>query len=216
MKALTSNPILLPRRLFQAALLLTYGYLCWLMVEITLQYVPISTDVAFLRIKQDYVSLLHYRIAFFSHVFVAPICLLAGFTQFSGILRNRWPRVHRLSGWLYALSVLLVSAPSGIVMGVYANGGLSSQIAFCLLGFLWLGTTWMAVVRARQGDFIAHRDWMIRSFALALSAITLRLWKPLLVMLFHPRPMDVYMVVAWLGWTLNLFVAEIIIRKLRQ
>ena len=216
MKALASNPVLLPKRLFQAALLLTYSYLCWLMLEITLQYVPISTDVAFLRIKQDYVPLLHYRVAFFSHVFAAPLCLLAGFTQFSGILRNRWPQVHRLSGWLYALSVILVSAPSGIVMGIYANGGLSSQIAFCLLGFLWLGTTWAAVWSARQGDFVAHRDWMIRSFALAMSAITLRLWKPLLVMLFHPRPMDVYMVVAWLGWTLNLVVAEIIIRKIRQ
>jgi hypothetical protein len=57
---------------------------------------------------------------------------------------------------------------------------------------------------------------MYRSFALTLSAITLRLWKYLLVGVFHPRPMDVYQVVAWLGWTLNLIVAEwIIYKKLR-
>ncbi|MBP6721964.1 MAG: DUF2306 domain-containing protein, partial [Bacteroidia bacterium] len=62
----------------------------------------------------------------------------------------------------------------------------------------------------------AHRAWMIRSFALALSAITLRAWKWILVGLFEPRPMHVYMLIAWLGWTLNLLVAEIIIRKIKQ
>ena len=52
---------------------------------------------------------------------------------------------------------------------------------------------------------------MLRSFALALSAITLRAWKYVLVALFHPHPMDVYRWVAWLGWVLNLAVVEIFI-----
>lgn len=201
------------KRLFQACLLITYAYFCWLMVAITLQYIPLHTDVAFLRIKQDYVGLMHYRIAFFTHVFTAPLCLVAGFTQFSTALRRRWPRVHRWSGWLYAVSVVGLAAPSGCVMGIYANGGLPSQVAFCLLGALWLLFTVLAIRGAVRGNFRAHRAWMIRSFALALSAITLRAWKWLLVALLHPRPMDVYMVVAWLGWTLNLVLAEIIILK---
>ena len=54
---------------------------------------------------------------------------------------------------------------------------------------------------------------MIRSFALTLSAITLRLWKYLIVLAFQPRPMDVYHIVAWLGWVVNLIIAEIIIFK---
>ncbi|WP_425562939.1 DUF2306 domain-containing protein [Mucilaginibacter gynuensis] len=52
---------------------------------------------------------------------------------------------------------------------------------------------------------------MYRSYALTLSAISLRLWKWGLVLLLQPRPMDVYRVVAWLGWTGNLLVAELII-----
>jgi hypothetical protein len=54
---------------------------------------------------------------------------------------------------------------------------------------------------------------MIRSFALTLSAITLRLWKYIIVMGFQPKPMDAYQIVAWLGWVLNLVIAEIIIYK---
>ncbi len=216
MNTVETHALSIPRRLLQAALLIAYAYFCWLMLEITLQYVPIDTDVAFLRIKQDYIGLWHYRLAFFTHVFTAPLCLVAGFTQFSKRIRSKFPKIHRWSGWLYVVSVFGFAAPSGFHMGIYANGGITSQIAFCTLGILWFVFTILAVRRAAQHDFAAHRAWMIRSFALAMSAITLRAWKFVLVALFHPRPMDVYILVAWLGWTLNLIVAEIIIRKIKQ
>ena len=183
------------------------------MVQITLQYLPIHTDVAFLRIKQDYVPMLHYRLAFFAHALSAIFVLPAGFTQFSAKIRRSYPAIHRYSGWLYVGTTLLLAAPTGFVIGIYANGGLSSQLAFCLLGALWFYFTAMAVVSIKKKDFLAHRQWMLRSFALALSAITLRAWKYVLVALFHPKPMDVYIVVAWLGWVLNLVIAEIIIQK---
>jgi uncharacterized membrane protein len=183
------------------------------MLQITLQYIPIDKDVAFLRIKQDYVPMLHYKLAFFAHVFSAIFVLPAGFTQFSGKLRISYPAVHRFSGWIYIGTTLLLAAPTGFVIGLYANGGLSSRIAFCLLAILWLYFTAMAVVSINKKDYASHERWMVRSFALALSAITLRAWKYVLVALFHPKPMDVYIVVAWLGWVLNLIVAEIIIHK---
>ncbi|NUO00615.1 MAG: DUF2306 domain-containing protein [Saprospiraceae bacterium] len=185
-----------------------YCFFCWLMLRITLQYIPIDTDVAFLRIKQEYIGMWHYRVAFFAHVFAAILALMAGFTQFSTLLRRQYPDLHRWSGWLYAANVLFVAGPSGLVIGIYANGGWSSQLAFCLLAILWMGFTGMAVWSIRRGDVAAHRRWMIRSFALTLSAITLRAWKFAIVAAFEPRPMEVYRVVAWLGWVLNLAVAE--------
>ena len=185
-----------------------YTYLLWLMLLITLQYLPLRTDVAFLAIKQDYVPLLHYRVAFFVHVFSAMLVMGAGYTQFSPGLRRRYPSLHRRMGWLYVGTTLLLAGPSGLVIGYYANGGFSSQLAFCLLAILWMAFTTLAMVQLARRDIRAHQRWMLRSFSLALSALTLRAWKYLLVLLFHPRPMDVYRVVAWLGWTLNLAVAE--------
>jgi hypothetical protein len=204
------------RRAALAALVLVYAYTSWLMVQITAQYVPIQTDVAFLAIKQDYVGMLHYRVAFFVHVFTAILVLPAGYTQFSRRLRRLYPALHRRMGWLYAGATLLLAAPSGLIIGLYANGGISSRLAFCLLALLWGWTTGMAVLRIRQKNVRSHEEWMLRSFSLALSAITLRAWKVLLVMLFQPRPMDVYRIVAWLGWTLNLALAEGLIRYRRR
>jgi uncharacterized membrane protein len=183
------------------------------MLGITLQYIPLNSDVAFLRIKQDYVQMPHYRVAFFVHVFTAIAVLPAGLTQFSKYIRKHFRNVHRGAGYVYTVVVLLLAAPSGFVIGLYANGGLSSQIAFCLLALLWACFTFKAVQAIRNKSISEHRRWMIRSFALALSAITLRAWKVAIVVALHPRPMDAYVVVAWLGWVLNLVVAESIIYR---
>lgn len=201
---------------FKLATLLGYVAFCLLMGQITLQYVPLATDVAFLRIKQQVIELPHYQLAFFVHVYTAMFSLVAGGTQFSDTLRQRQPRWHRYLGWVYVATIILLAAPSGFVMGWYANGGLSSQIAFCLLSVAWWGSTLKAVTTARRRNWSAHRAWMIRSFALTLSAITLRAWKFVLVALLHPRPMDVYRTVAWLSWLGNLILAEIIIYQIEK
>ncbi len=196
------------RRAMFVTLLGVYSYTLWLMLRITLEYIPIRSDVAFLAIKQDYVPMLHYRVAFFIHVFSAILVLPAGYTQFSKRMRSAYPALHRRMGWLYVLVTVILAAPSGLVIGFYSNGGPGSRVAFCLLAILWEVFTLIAVVKICRRQVVEHERWMLRSFALALSAITLRAWKVLLVWLFHPRPMDVYRIVAWLGWTLNLAIAE--------
>lgn len=187
-----------------------------LMAGITLHYIPYNTDVGFLRIKQHYLHIGHWRIAFFIHVYASIWVLLAGFTQFSKKLLRRQPQLHRTMGYIYTIDILLITGPAGLLMGFYANGGLSSRIAFVMLACLWIFCTAMALYKARKRDFKAHRDYMIRSYALTLSAITLRAWKYAITNTAELPPMDVYRLVAWLGWVMNLGVAEIIIYKLRK
>lgn len=196
--------------------LAVYAYFCYLMVTIVLQYIPYHTDVAFLGIKQDVIGLLHYRIAFFTHVYTSLCVLPAGFIQFNAGIQKQHKRLHRYSGWIYVVFVILLVAPSGFIMGLYANGGFFSQLSFCLLSVLWFYSTVQAVFAIRRKNYVDHRKWMIRSFALTLSAITLRAWKYIIVYLFHPPPMDTYRMVAWLSWVVNLLIAEIIITKYLQ
>ena len=200
-------------KLLFAFLLVIYGFFSYLLIAISLQYIPYDTDIAFLRIKQDVIDVPFYKLAFFTHVYTAIFVLPAGFTQFSAYIRRNFPLVHRYTGWVYAVVVICLAGPAGFYMGLFANGGMTSQVSFCLLAILWIYFTVMAIVKVRQGDIKSHREFLIRSFALTLSAITLRAWKYLLVFLFQPRPMDVYEIVAWLGWIPNLIIAELMIRK---
>lgn len=194
-------------------LLVTLAFFVWLMARITIAYLPYNTDVGFLRIKQDYIDIDVWRTAFFIHVYMSIGVLLAGFTQFSEHIRTYYPRLHRIFGYIYAADVVFVTGPAGLLMGFYANGGLTSKASFVLLAIGWIVFTSLAVIKARNGDFIAHRDFMIRSYALTLSALTLRAWKWGINNSFDLPPMDVYRAVAWLGWVPNILLAEFIIRR---
>lgn len=207
------------KNIWNIALLTALAFFCWLMASITINYIPYNTDVGFLRIKQQYIDVDVWRIAFFIHVYASIWVLLAGFTQFSSSIQRSNPRLHRAMGYIYVVDILAITGPAGLIMGFYANGGNPSRVAFVMLAVLWIFFTAMALVKARQRDFKAHRAYMIRSYALTLSAVTLRAWKYLITNAYHidhslvVRPMDVYRVVAWLGWVGNLLVAEWIIRR---
>ena len=94
---------------FSFILFVSYAFFFYLMYSITMQYIPIKNDAAFLLIKQDYIRLLHYRIAFFTHVFSSIFVLLAGFTQFSSRIRKKYPFIHKKMGWVYIVVILLFS-----------------------------------------------------------------------------------------------------------
>lgn len=182
------------------------------MVQITLRYIPIQSEASFLQIKQtEVVQYPYYLPVFFAHVFSAIFAIPAGFTQFNKSLLKSKPKWHRMAGKLYVFAILAVAAPSGFIIGLHANGGTYSVISFTLLALCWFGSTGLALRFALQKNWNQHRNWMYRSYALTLSAVTLRLWKVILVYLFEPHPMEVYQVIAWLGWIPNWLVAEYLI-----
>ena len=179
------------------------------MFEITLRYIPFSSDVSFLAIKQDEViAVPYYLLIFYTHVYSSIFVLFFGIFQFIKIRNKQIRKLHQLSGKLYFYITILFATPSGIFIGFYANGGLSSKIAFVLLGILWFYFTLVGVLKIKQKNIQSHKSFMMRSYALALSALTLRAWKVIIVYLFQPAPMDVYQIIAWLGFVPNLIFVE--------
>ncbi len=201
------------KNIFGITALILLAFFSFLMLRIIFIYIPVKNDAGFLQLKQEYIHITEWRVAFFTHVFTSILVLVAGFTQFSKKFLKQQPKLHRTVVYVYVINILMVTGPSGLLMSFYANGGVSSQTAFVLLSVLWMGFTAMALYKAIKKDFKAHRIFMIRSFALTLSAITLRCWKVLLVNFTDIQPMDRYRIIAWLGWTLNLIIAEWIIYK---
>jgi len=190
-----------------------FGYFFWLMLKITLEYIPFDPNVSFLMIKQTEVAERpEYLLFFYTHVYTSIFVLLSGFLA---ILRKDFniKNFHRNVGKIYIVLILFLAAPSGIYMGIFANGGFFSKISFVILGSLWWFCTFKAYQFARQKKFKKHQQWMWRSFALTVSAITLRMWKVFIVYLFHPNPMDVYQIISWLGWVPNILLIEYLILK---
>lgn len=198
---------------FKILLVIGFGYFFWLMLKITLEYIPLRSDVSFLMIKQTEVTdRPEYLYFFYTHVYTSIFVLLSGFLA---IFRKDFgiKSFHKNTGKIYIFLILLFAAPSGIYMGIFANGGILSKISFVILGCLWWFSTFKAYRFARQKKFKEHKQWMWRSFALTLSAVALRMWKVIIVYLFHPNPMDVYQIIAWLGWIPNILLIEYLIAK---
>ena len=192
------------------------GYFTYLMLLITLQYVPIRFDVAFLALKEVEIAKRYYQVAFFSHVYTSIFVLLFGIFQFSKPLRANYSSLHRRIGTWYVFLILGVASPSGFIMAIHANGGFFSQLSFVLQAVLWFGFTYLALHFARSRDWTKHHHFMLRSYALTLSAISLRLFKWIIVQVWELPPMDTYRIVAWLGWVVNLLMVEGFIRYRRK
>jgi uncharacterized membrane protein len=153
-----------------------------------------------------------HRIGIYAHVFGAALALALGPLQFSSRLRASRPALHRWSGRLYLALGVLVGGLAGLYMSAFAFGGWVSTTGFGLLAILWLYTGARAYLAARARDFTAHREWMIRNFALALAAVTLRIYLGLGFASGLPFE-TFYPPLAWLSWVPNLLVAEALVRK---
>jgi len=186
------------------------------MLRMIADYATFRTDIDFLKFKQDYIHIPLWIVAFYTHVFSSILALVAGFTQFSDYILKEHKKVHRVIGHIYVWDILLVNFPAGMIMAVYANGHLPTRIAFVLLDSLWFLFTYKAIIAAKQKRFTEHRQFMIRSYALTFSAITLRMWKIILSKSFPIDPGTLYMIDAWMGFVPNWLVAEWLIRRSRH
>lgn len=152
--------------------------------------------------------------AFYQHILLGAIALLAGWSQFSKRFRNKNLKFHRGLGKTYLIAVAL-SGSAGLFIALYATGGIISILGFSGLAIGWLFTSLQAYLAIRKKDVDQHQYWMIRSYALCWAAVSLRLWLPLFQFGFGMDFLVAYKIIAWLCWVPNLLMAEIIIRNIK-
>jgi uncharacterized membrane protein len=165
---------------------------------------------------------LSIQIAFYVHVVFGGIALLAGPIQFARGIRHRWPRLHRVVGKL-SLVAILVAAAAGLVIVPVNSAGAIGVAGFGMLAVLWGLFAILGYRAIRRRNMVQHRAWMTRAFALTYAAVMLRLWTPLLMMLYIATGTEpeaafsaAYVWVPFLAWVPNLVVAELIVRKNRR
>jgi uncharacterized membrane protein len=140
------------------------------------------------------------------------IVLLIGIFQFIPSFIQKYPKAHRNIGKMYIILILFFAAPSGFIIGLFANGGLSCKVGFCLQSIAWFLITFFAYIEIRRKNIENHINWMVRSFAITLAAMSLRTESYFMHYFLHTKPIETYLTVTWLSWVGNLMIAEIIIQ----
>lgn len=180
------------------------------------QYSTFEKNIGFLIYKQQLVTNRFWLSTFYIHVFTCIVCLLTGAVQFSNVMLHKYPLVHRFLGKIYFYNIIIINFPAGLILAIYANGNLPGKLAFVLLSLLWVCFTINSVVNIRNGNIQKHKDFMIRSYSLTLTALSLRILKFIMSNYTNWSYNDIYVFNAWVSLFFNLCAAEVIIKLLNQ
>ncbi len=140
--------------------------------------------------------------------FALPVVLGAPL-QFVEPLRFKAPRWHRRVGQAYVVGAS-VAALLAIYLGAVVGEYEGSRLSIALTGSLWLFFTLAAWRLAVARRFTAHRAFMIRSYAMALVLVWLRLMYDLQdYLFFYVTNEDLRDATReWASWVLPLLLVE--------
>lgn len=149
------------------------------------------------------------------HVVPGALIMLLAPLQFSRRIRARHIRLHRWSGrTIVALAIPM--GLSGLFFGLlvpFAGAVEASAVALFGAFFLFAVVRGFRAIRAR--DTRAHREWMIRMFAVALGVSAQRVVGTALLLITREPPSAWFGASVWLGFALAAGAAELWIRATR-
>lgn len=195
-----------------------YSFAAWIliftgiMVTKVLPYLTFERAINFLGTKPNQLlDRSYFMWAFYIHITSSVLAIGGGIFQFFPSILRGYPKVHHLIGKVYIGSILLLAAPSGLVLAAFANGGLAARVGFTLQCFVWWFITYAAWHEVMKKRFIKHSEMMILSYAITLAAMSLRTESYFMVYLFETKPIETYLTVTWLSWVGNLLIAQVLI-----
>ena len=198
--------------LLNYAVVMGFTLFAILMFVKVLPYLGFDKGIDFLSTKTDETQVnIIFRIGFYIHITTAMVVLAVGLPQFIPYFVRTYPSVHRVLGKVYVVGILLLAAASGMVLAVFANGGLPAKTGFAMQCIVWWLATYMAYAKVMKQQYRQHIAWMIRSFAITLAAFSLRSETYLMDHFLHTKPIETYITITWLSWVGNLLIAEILI-----
>jgi len=186
-------------------------FLSLLLVYNTLPYFSFDRHFSFLQERAVLYDKPVWRISFYVHIAAGALCITTAILQFSSWILKKRKRIHIISGKIYVFVVLLIGAPTGFYMTFFAKGGVPERLCFMFMAVFWFYSTYKGFkAAAYQKNFLSHKFWMFRSYAMALTAVTFRVYH-IVFYLGGMNQFDNYSISLWISVLGNAAIAEAII-----
>ena len=168
-------------------------------------------------IPEDSIHLASTPLSIWVHAASATLFGLIGPWQFSRVLRRKFGRAHKLAGRIFAVAGLLMGASGLHLVMAHDTAAPLVDNARAAFSVGLVAALALAVQAIRMGRRDAHRDWMIRAYALGMGTAPVGLiFIPIYVATGVP-PVGASADVIFIGsWVASLLVAEWVIRRLHQ
>ncbi|KAK6218654.1 hypothetical protein QIS74_06534 [Colletotrichum tabaci] len=141
------------------------------------------------------------------HIGGSLVAMGLGPFQFLPHLRQQYPAVHRWTGWVYVLAVI-VGGVAAFYVTLNSEALPWGKVGFALLALGWLETARQSIVAIwRDGDIKGHQAWMTRNFSLTYAAVMLR-WQLLLMMAMGMEVKFALSITGYASWIPNLLYVD--------
>lgn len=178
-----------------------------LLIYNTIPYFSFDTNFAFIEERSLLFQGSIYHAAFYIHIAAGALCIGTALVQFSRAILKKATALHRISGKIYVFVVLFLGAPTGLYMAFFAKGSLWERSLFLFMAVWWFLTTLYGLTTIHKRNVVAHKIWMVRSYAMAMTAVTFRVYHLLFYMLGWDH-LENYELSLWISVIGNMFVAE--------
>jgi hypothetical protein len=187
------------------------GFLSLLLVYNTIPYFSFNPHLPFLEERAVLYSKPVWRVSFYVHIAAGAFCILTALLQFSSWILKKRKKIHIIAGKIYVFVVLLIGAPSGFYMTFFAEGGVGERICFMLMAVFWFYSTLRGFKAAvYDKNFLSHKYWMMRSYSMALTAVTFRIYHIIFFQMGLAH-FENYSISLWISVFGNALVCEAII-----
>jgi hypothetical protein len=200
-------------RYFLAALFwIPVAFFSLLLVKNTLPYFSFSQQFSFIEERALLFLKPIYKYSFYIHIFAGMFCIVAALTQFSSYILKKRKGIHVWMGKIYVFVVLVLGAPTGLYMSFFAKGSFWERMLFMFMALYWFYSTVKGLQTIKVKNVIAHKNWMIRSYSMAMTAVTFRVYH-LMFYYFDFDHLHNYEISLWLSVIGNMLVAEYLIYR---
>ena len=133
--------------------------------------------------------------------------VLLGPVQFLTQWRRRNPRLHRLTGRIYLIG-MLVAATGATGLIATSPAPFAIRLAFSATALAWLTIALTGLIAIRRGAVALHQRWMTRNYAVTLAPIIFRLSLPIAIASgLTPSPILIATLL-WCSWIVPLLICE--------
>jgi hypothetical protein len=195
---------------FQMLFWVPVGAFSLLLIYNTLPYFSFSKNFSFIEERSFLFQNGFYNACFYTHITAGALCIFTSLIQFSRYILKKSKAIHRFSGKIYVFVVLFLGAPTGLYMSFFAKGSYWERALFMFMASWWFITTLYGLSTIHKRNVIAHKIWMMRSYSMAMTAVTFRVYH-IFFFLMGWGHLENYELSLWISVVGNMLFAEWVI-----
>lgn len=175
-------------------------------------------ELTFGTLPADALKFATTPVGLFLHAFGGAVFGILGPIQFAGVFVRRFGRLHRILGRVFVAAGALLAISSLRLLWAHPISSTPLLDWARLLAGLGLGASLgLAITAIRRRDVATHKAWMIRAYAIGMGSGTVSfIMLPIFLITGEPVVGLLADLVFVGSWALNVWIAEVVVRRGRS